>query len=781
MRILTIETPFSRLIAACFLFGIVSTTVFAQTSDNQSDKAANRATAPDNALAEIVVTAQKRKESERTIPISITALSGDLLNDEHISDFTDLSRAVPGLSFTGAGGPGLSNLEIRGISSQAGGSTVAVYIDETPVSTKNILSLAVGSTEPDFLDIDRVEVLRGPQGTLYGASSMGGTVRFISRQPSLDTYDAVADADLSGTDHGGFNYRATTAVNVPLITGVSAVRVAALYGHSDGWINQLSQSGQTVARGVNDQSDAAFRLTWAIQPTESVRIAPAVYVQRTTAGDTSIFLPALGNNEQAKYLKEPLRDLLVLPTLTLNLQGDSLGFASISSFLVRDFQHEQDGTVENSQYLGGVAGAAPPGGFGFGANILGNLPSPVYTRTTVRQWSQELRVASRSLEESGQPISWVAGVYLSDQRANYNEDDLIPGFNSTFQSLYGVAPDAYFGAPFPGDSVYLVRRKYDERQYAAFGDLTFKLTDALRVSTGLRYLTAREGFDLVTGNFFGSGNVDQVSYNHALTPKFALTYIVTPDATLYANASKGYRLGGPNRSIPVSLCAADLANIGLKAAPLSYDPDSLWNYETGTKLRLFNNRVSVDADVYYIKWNNIQQDIYLPNCAYDFFTNVGHAKSYGSELEIRANATSHVTLSLAGGTTNATITENVKALNVTAGTHVTGVPEWNANLGVKLHWLTSSLADSFFRADYALTGPSNGTFDPTQVDHRRPEYQILNLSAGAEYRGVKFSIYAKNALNDQKAIQHINNNGLIEAFALRPPTIGVTVSKSFSP
>ncbi|HUA24937.1 MAG TPA: TonB-dependent receptor [Steroidobacteraceae bacterium] len=733
----------------------------------------------DVALEEIVVTAEKRTESARTIPISITAIGEAELKEAHVTDFAELSRAVPGLSFTTQGGTGLNNLEIRGVSSQAGGSTVAVYLDETPVSTPHILAAFVGTTEPDFLDVDRVEVLRGPQGTLYGASSMGGTIRFISHQPSLNSYDSTVAADLSGTDHGGFNYRTTAAVNVPLVNDLSAVRVAALYEHTDGWVDWLTQTGAPRERGVNDQEQAALRATWLIQPSEGVKVTPAVYVQRNTAGDTSVFFPSLGPYDEEKFLKEPIYDLFVLPSLTAGLRGEAVDFSSITSFLMRDFQHHQDGTAENSEYLASIAGSPPPVGFGYGANVLGDLPSPIGARTIVRQWSQELRLSSRSLEETGGWLTWVGGVYVSDQRVTYNEDDSIPGFNSTFESLYGVSAQSYFGAPFPDDAVYIVRNQYDERQYAAFGDATVKLADPLRFSAGLRYLEAREGFDLISGDFYGTGQQASIDHDHALTPRFTLTYLVSPEGTVYANAAKGYRLGGGNPVTPNSLCANDLANIGLNAAPTSYNPDSLWNYETGAKWMLFDNRVSVNGDFYWIKWDNIQQLIYLPTCGYNFYSNVGHARSYGTELEIHANATSYLTLSVAGGSTDATITENVKALNVQAGAHVLGVPEWTGDLGVKGHWAMLGLDEMFARADYALVGPSNGTFDPTQADYRRPAYQDLNLSAGLEERGMKVSLYMTNALDERKAIQHINNNFIIEAYTLQPPTLGLSVSKSF--
>jgi iron complex outermembrane recepter protein len=730
-------------------------------------------------LDEIVVTAQKRKEDARTIPLSISVLSGTALADRHIEDFADLSRAIPGLSFTNPGGPGLSNLEIRGISSQAGGSTVAIYLDETPITTANIQPIAVGAAEPVMLDIERVEILRGPQGTLYGSSSMGGTIRFISVQPDLSHFDAYASSDLSVTRHGGFNYTVSSAANLPLVAGVSAIRVAAQYGESDGYINQLSQTGSPVASRVNNQIEAAFRSTWAIEPTDALRIVPAFYFQRTTAGDTSIFFPSVGPFDEEKYVKEPLRDVLELPTLTVSYNAGDVDLSSISSFLVRDFQHVQDGTAENSQYLASVAAAAPPAGFGFGYNALANLPSPVYTRTTVRQWSQEFRIASNAIDESDHRLSWVAGLYFSDQSSTYNENDVIPGFSDTFTGLYGVTPATYFGAPFPNDEVFSTSRTFAERQDAAFADATFKLTNALRLSAGVRYLIAREAADLETGDYFGGSSISAVDHEHAATPRFAITDIIDSDTTLYANAGKGYRLGGPNHSIPQSLCGGDLGNIGLTTAPAAYGPDSLWNYEVGAKLRFLDNRISVDVDEFYIKWNDIQQSVFLPTCAFFLTLNTGHARSYGTELSVRAAATSNLTLSLAGGSTNATLTDNIKSLDVTAGTHVLGVPEWNADVGADLHAEVDNIGKAFLRIDYALTGPSNGTFDPTQPDYRRPEYQLLNLSAGVERGTLKYSVYVKNALNDDKAIQHINNNGIIEALALQPFTVGVSIRKAF--
>ena len=199
----------------------------------------------------ITITSQKRKEDILKVPLSVTAVSGEQLQDNHLVDFSDLSRAVPNLSFNTQAGAGLSTLQMRGVSSQAGSATVAIYLDDVSLTTRNLYSQ--GTAEPRFFDIDRVEVLRGPQGTLYGASALGGTVKFISRQPDATRFEGGAYGEVSATDHGGTNHLLQGVVNVPLSQGTVALRVGVQTGHDSGYIDRVDvNSLQVVDKGIND-------------------------------------------------------------------------------------------------------------------------------------------------------------------------------------------------------------------------------------------------------------------------------------------------------------------------------------------------------------------------------------------------------------------------------------------------------------------------------------------------------------------------------------------------
>jgi outer membrane receptor protein involved in Fe transport len=257
-------------------------------------------------LTDIVVTAQKTSEPLSKVPISMTVLSADTLAAEHISNYADLSRAVPNLSFTSFGGPGQSNIEIRGISSQAGSATTGIYLDDVPVNVLNIYT--TGATEPHFFDIDRVEVLRGPQGTIYGASSMGGTIHFVSNQPDLDKFSGSVHSSVGGTDGGGLNYEGDSVENLPLVDGVAALRIGALYEHDSGWIDRANPDGTIAARNINDVNTTVIRATLKVQPTPELTITPAVFLQRVAAGGQDLFGLDLPQFESPTLIPETSRD-----------------------------------------------------------------------------------------------------------------------------------------------------------------------------------------------------------------------------------------------------------------------------------------------------------------------------------------------------------------------------------------------------------------------------------------------------------------------------------------
>jgi iron complex outermembrane recepter protein len=741
---------------------------------------------PDTELEQIIVTASKRSEDIREVPVSISVIRGEELQQLHIVDFTDLSQSVPGLSFTSQGGPGLSTLELRGISSAAGSATVGIYLDEVPITIRNLLTL--GNTEPQFFDMNRIEVLRGPQGTLYGASSEGGTIRFISNRPDSNDWSSDVHSELSTTKNGGTNYRGSLVLNVPLVTGIVGLRVGLQHSTDSGYVNQISPAnGDIIYSGVNGVTTDVVRVLLEAKPSDSLTITPALFYQRTAANDIDAYYlnpytnPASGETvalsplTTAKLVREPGLDTLAVPSLTL---VDQLGFAeltSVTSGFYRAFNRIQDGTVGDSTYFGGVLS-----GLGYNGRAVDALPGYIYIDNYNRAASEEVRLASPTLGVHETGWTWLAGVYLSASDITVSDNEPIPGFNQTVENITGLPPSApaLFGSTFPGDDTYYSLRTYKEKEQAVFGEAKLAVTESLKIAAGVRYQLAQASLDRTADFFFNGGptQTEASSTDHALTPKIALTYDATNDVALYANIAKGYRDGGPNRPVPTSVCAGDLAAIGLSQAPPTFDPDHLWNYEIGTKSRLFDNRVTVNLDAYVIRWSQIQQDVYLNVCGYDFYQNVGSAESYGSELEISARLTPHLLATFGAAYTHATFSESVPSLGVTKGDPIEGAPIWNGSATLEYSAPITAEVNGFGSWNYRGTGNSHGALSSSNPDYFRPSYGADNATVGLKYRSWEFSLFGKNVFNDQKTIQRPNIQSVVEGITLRPRTIGFEVT-----
>ena len=452
-----------------------------------------------------------------------------------------------------------------------------------------------------MFDTDRVEVLRGPQGTLYGASSMGGTIRFISKKPVLDEFSVDFDSDVSGTAHGGTNYDEQGVVNLPIVDGKAALRLGIDNGQDSGYINNYTTSGKLAHEGTNLDRWTVFRASGLVQPSDDITITPAVFAEHEVIDDTSVFYPSLGLYDQDKIVREPIRDNLFIPSITV---GADLGWAdltSITSYFWQQINRTEDGTVYNSQYLGYLADSDPPNGIADKGYNLGNLPGPEFARTTTAVTTQEVRLASKSVAESGLPFTWIVGLVYSEYQIHKSDDAYVLGFNKTFRDVYGIAPqdsDVFAGSTFPDDSVAFSSQRLEERQYAAFGDATYYVLPELKASAGIRYAYARSGFTNDNSGFFAT-NPALFSSNarfYAATPRFSLSYDLDETTTLYTTAAKGFRLGGSEGPIAVPLCSADLASLGITNAPETFGSDKLWSYEAGVKGRFLGNKLSVDAD-----------------------------------------------------------------------------------------------------------------------------------------------------------------------------------------
>lgn len=314
------------------------------------------------------------------------------------------------------------------------------------------------------------------------------------------------------------------------------------------------------------------------------------------------------------------------------------------------------------------------------------------------------------------------------------------------------------------------------------GQVEYNILPDLKAAVGLRYLYATQNYYRNSGGIFDFGNVNPLlarKNDYGLTPKFSLTYDLSDSSSVYATIAKGFRLGGPTGPIASSVCQNDLNAIGVSAPPTGYGPDKLWSYEAGTKARLLDNRLTVNADVYYIDWTNIQQTVNLPTCGASVTFNFGSAESYGTEIELRATITEGLTLSAVGGITRAVITQSPNALTAAPGQAVLNTPKWTLTTAADYNWKIDDALNGFARVDYDLVGSSHGAFNETDPAFFQPRYGVLNGSIGIDSGTYQVFLYTKNLLNNHKIIQRPSINFVEEAFTLRPLTIGINTSVHF--
>jgi len=791
------KTKLAHAIAAASTFFAAS--AWAQEAPAVPDKPDTAQTKGTKAAASdqietITVTAQKRREDPNKVAVSITAIRGADLQAEHVSDITDLTRVIPNISFTaasgnGGAGPGTENIEIRGISSAAGAATVGIYLDDVSITVGNVYSM--GTVEPKFFDIDRVEVLRGPQATLYGASSMGGTIKFIGNQPVFNEKEFNTYTEVSNTKGGSMNYSANTVANIPLKDDELALRIGAQVEHQGGFINQVDGNGNTIASDINKIDDEEIRMSLKWKPIRDLTVTPSVYYQRINAKDIGAFTLGLPDYEAQKQVREPSNDVLYVPSLSLNYTGDSFDVTSVTSYFQRKFDRIQNGSAYNSYSLStfltpiSQGGTAPEGL----PDAVAALPSAVFLDNQVRQFSQELRISSKEYDAKVSPWTWVGGIYVSHQHTNIVENDPIYGVNATFNA-FGVSaadPNILPGASpgdFPNDDSFFGSFHYLEKQSSVFGEVNYYFTPTLHATVGARFLKATNSLSQQNGLYLaGAGNDSGASTDsQAFTPKYSVTWEVDPTNTLYASIAKGFRLGGDNTYVPPTTCAPDLAAHGLTNAPSSYGSDSLWSYEVGNKSRFLGNRLSINADVFYVKWNNIQQDVYLPTCTYTYEQNAGDATAKGFEVEIKAKPMAGLSLGVSGGYVKATLSNSVGSDNgvpgAVAGAIIEGVPKFNATTSAQYNF---SLGENsaFVLGGVHWVGSSRGSLDPTATDYERPQYYTVDFTGGVTIGKFDFTAYVKNALDNNTIIQHPQVASIVEGYRLFPRTIGVSVATKF--
>jgi outer membrane receptor protein involved in Fe transport len=785
--------------------------------------------APTGALQEVVVTATRRAESLSRVPLSVTALTQEGLDDRGIKDFSEVARFTPGVNFDTSG---TNNISIRGISGTGGAGTTGIYLDDTPIQMR---SLAFNPDEalPKSFDIERVEVLRGPQGTLFGAGSEGGTVRYITTQPSLTNTSIYSRAEVATTEGGDLSYEGGIAVGGPLIEGTLGARLTIWYRRDGGWINDINPvTLAPVEANANFADTYLARLAFLWSPSANWRITPSIYYQDERKNDINNYWPLYsnpGNNNfvDADPTQRHVPDRFNLASLKIEGDLGAVTLISNTSFYDRHNQDGYEGTLYNLGFYQLFA-YLPPYATGASYPLLdGNgihLPagaldytSPSAVDNVQNNVTQEIRLQSN---DANARLLWTTGIFLSENRQTYLEQIHDPLLSELQNALTGDPNIVdYFGVgydpAYPTDSYFLQTHAKDE-QAAVFGEATYGLTDKLKLTAGARWSKNKYSFDTFTGgpqlygpSTVGSGNNSENSF----TPKLSLQYQADPNDMFYTTYAKGYRPGGANNPLPYAACSQDFMNFGIANSPTTYNSDTVESYEVGAKNNI-DNRVKIASSVYYIKWNNIQQVVVPPICQISFIDNLGAAVAKGIDLELDASITDELSLELAAGYTSARYTQDSRlgppCPNGVPNGHceVTGVvangdaivgqssetgagqPTAPITVSLGLEYRFNMLSHETFirvdseyqgRAKWPGAGQDPGTLQYDPQNYVLPGTTFTSMRAGMQFGPWSLAAFCDNLTNSH-ALTDFNwsidpgdgSTRLEREYTFRPRTIGIT-------
>ncbi len=549
-------------------------------------------------ITDVVVTATKLTYRSQNVPATVSVVEGSSIEDLGVARVGELTSQVPGLMTTNQG-PGRNKLFIRGLSDGAFSgqtqSTVGVYLDVAPMTFND--------PYPDIklVDIDRIEVLQGPQGTLYGAGVVSGVFRVIPNYPNLEEVSGYGSASNSYTEDGGFNHAGEGVVNVPIVQDRLGIRLAGSIERDSGYIDDIRLGRKDVnTAGIN-----AIRGILRWQPLDDWTVDLTGSLQKTELDDTQYFVQSLGRYNRDNYLAEPYSDLFKLGNLKVTGDMGWATFLSSTTAVRRDNRSRNDATQAISQFI-----------------AIPLTPSPFDTRRDIDTVSEEMRLSSQ-----GSNLEWMVGAFFLRRNEAGSYTLTAPGAGDVL------------GAAAPNDVLFSEQRLDHVREGALFGNATVYLGWHLRLGAGAR---------LFRSKYYTSANLDSVlnatptqvsgtNPHNGFTPQVTLSYQPQDDLLVYVSASEGYRNGGININTPLD------ALIGFEHHEPGHDinifnPDHLWNFELGAKTEWLDNRLRLNGSIFYVLWTGIQTDQYLAN-GLPYVLNAGDARNYGFELELNALVT----------------------------------------------------------------------------------------------------------------------------------------------
>lgn len=759
---------------------------------------------------EVIVTARKKEETLQDVPFSVAAPTESELRDLGAENIEDVSANVAGFAVQNLG-PGQSQVAIRGVSAgqvvrdmPGVKEQVGVYLDES------VISLSLFTPDIDLFDLSRVEILRGPQGTLFGSGSLSGTVRYITNQARLASSESIGELTFNSVSDGGVGGSAKVAVNVPFGER-AAMRVTGYYTSYGGFIDAV-QPDLRVNDDVNSGERTGLRLGFHFKPSDALTITPRLLYQEVNMDGWNRFdvfnilgnpftttRPAvrLGEREQFTQIWEPFTDEFLLGDLNIAYDFGGSTLTSITSYTNRDVLVVRDAGALTSSITGGSIGLP--------ASVY-TLDSPLDDATTAKVLTQELRLSG-----SGGALDWVSGVFYSKIDRDYGQSLLVSGF----ETGTGIPTRGNFGAA--RDVLFFSDLKYEFKQLAVFGELTYAVTDRFDVTGGLRWYDFQEDrVQTFDGIFADPGTSPGSSTADGIAPRVMASLEVGSATRLNAQVSKGFRLGGINDPLNVPLCtAADLETFGGRE---SWADEELWNYEIGSKSRIMGGRGSFNAAAFYMDISDLQATVTAGSCSSRVVFNVPKAHSTGIELELELAPNDSFDFAISGSFTNAELDSTVTSTNaagrvsivsgIEEGNRLPTVPEFQAAAAATYHWTMANgwagyatgayqhvgsrftqigdQADGFGTVNLLSFAPNNIGGPYTQntftFDPELPAYDIINLRLGVLINKFDTALFVNN-LTDERALlaldQERGTRARVGFLTNNPRTIGISTRVNF--
>ena len=776
-------------------------------------------------LEAVTVTAMLREQKIADVPFSIAAPTEQALRLRGAENIEQVAQNVAGFSVQNLG-PGQSQVAMRGASSgqvardQPGvKEQVGAYLDDSPIS------LSLFTPDVDLFDVSRVEVLRGPQGTLFGAGSEAGTVRYISNQPELGASSTFGEVGGHWVNGGSTGSTAKIGVNAPL-GKTAATRIVGYSNHLGGWMDAV-QPDFRINHDVNTGDKAGLRAAVLLEPNDRFSITPRIMYQRTTADGwnridafnilanpytTTRPKVTLGDRQLFTQINEPYTDDFVLGDVNLRYKLGKATLTSITSYTHRNILVVRDATALTGSVMGGTLGLS---------YRVYTLDAPLNDSTRSGVWTQEVRLTGATPK-----VRWLVGGFFADSKRDYGQNVKAVGVDSlaAAEGFAGGNQGWSQGSLGAGIDVLFYSKLHNHlKQYAAFGEATLSATEKLDVTAGLRYYNFTEDRSLIFDGAFAvptdtTGKTDA----NGVAPRFMLSYKASPTLTLNAQASRGFRLGGINDPLNQALCSAgDLTTYGPLQGP--WKDETAWNYEVGAKSQFGGGKGSLNVSAFYMDIRDLQLTVTAGQCSSRLILNADKARSMGAELELTASPNDHVDLAVAAGFNNAELQSSFKdaggaiIAGIASGNRLPSVPQVQGSASLTYGWSVATGSRAFLSGSYqyvgsrytliddqgdgvgpACAGQKFGCVDLTtfgantiggpltqntfHFDPLLPGYSLLNLRTGLTRQNWELSVYLSNLTNERALLALDRERGTkarVGYLTNQPRTVGVAMTFNY--